>query len=244
MLTAGVDVQSDRLECEIVGWGRDEESWRIDFSIFYGDPNSSEVWAELDKHLSETWLREDGVKLSVKGSCVDSGGHHTQSVYRFCKPRLGRRIFAIKGIGGEGKPLVNGRPSTNNNLKCKLWSIGVDTAKEIIYSRLKINEVGAGYCHFPQHYDDEYFKQSTAEKVVKKYHKGFHRREWIKVRERNEALDCRVYALAALNIMGISVNMLAQRSAKSGVEDFDIDKAKPKRRQRKRKSANFVQGWR
>jgi len=244
VLTAGVDVQSDRLECEIVGWGRDEESWSIDFSIFYGDPNSSEVWAELDKHLSETWLREDSVKLSIKGSCVDSGGHHTQSVYRFCKPRLGRRIFAIKGIGGEGKPLVNGRPSTNNNLKCKLWSIGVDTAKEIIYSRLKINEVGAGYCHFPQHYDDEYFKQLTAEKVVKKYHKGFHRREWIKVRERNEALDCRVYALAALNIMGISVNMLAQRSAKSGVEDFDIDKAKPKRRQRKRKSANFVQGWR
>lgn len=244
VLTAGCDVQSDRLEVEVVGFGVDEESWSVDYRTLYGDPNSAGVWAELDAYLSLTWEREDGVELTIKGSCVDSGGHHTQSVYRFCKPRLGKRIFAIKGIGGEGKPLINGRPSTNNNLKCKLWSIGVDTAKEIVYSRLKIKEQGAGYCHFPQHYTDEYFKQLTAEKVVKKYHKGFHRREWIKVRPRNEALDCRVYALAALNILGISVNMLAQKSGKSGVKDVDIEKARPKRRQTPRKSGNFVQGWR
>jgi len=244
ILTAGIDCQSDRLECETVGWGSDEETWSVDYRTFYGDPNSANVWAELDAYLQLTWEREDGVQLAIKGACIDSGGHHTQAVYKFCKPRLGRRIFAIKGIGGEGKPLINGRPSTNNNLKCKLWSIGVDTAKEIVYSRLKIKEQGAGYCHFPKHYTDEYFKQLTAEKVVKKYHKGFHRREWIKVRPRNEALDCRVYALAALNIMGISVNMLIQRSAKSGATDADIEKAKPKRRQRARKQSNFVQGWR
>ena len=244
ILTAGADLQSDRIEVEICGFGADEETWSIDFRTFYGDPNSADVWAELDAYLQLTWEREDGVQLGIKGTCIDSGGHHTQAVYKFCKPRLGRRIFAIKGIGGEGKPLINGRPSTNNNLKCKLWSIGVDTAKEIVYSRLKIKEQGAGYCHFPKHYTDEYFKQLTAEKVVKKYHKGFHRREWIKVRPRNEALDCRVYALAALNIMGISVNMLKQRSAKSGASDADIEKAKPKRRQRARKQSNFVQGWR
>jgi len=244
ILTAGADLQSDRIEIEVCGWGADEESYSIDFRIFYGDPNSADVWAELDAYLQLTWEREDGVQLGIKGTCIDSGGHHTQAVYKFCKPRLGRRIFAIKGIGGEGKPLINGRPSTNNNLKCKLWSVGVDTAKEIVYSRLRIKEQGAGYCHFPKHYTDEYFKQLTAEKVVKKYHKGFHRREWIKVRPRNEALDCRVYALAALNIMGISVNMLKQRSAKSGASDADIEKAKPKRRQRARKQSNFVQGWR
>ena len=244
ILTAGADLQSDRIEVEVCGFGADEETWSIDFRTFYGDPNSSDVWAELDAYLQLTWEREDGVQLGIKGACIDSGGHHTQAVYKFCKPRLGRRIFAIKGIGGEGKPLINGRPSTNNNLKCKLWSIGVDTAKEIVYSRLKIKEQGAGYCHFPKHYTDEYFKQLTAEKVVKKYHKGFHRREWIKVRPRNEALDCRVYALAALNIMGISVNMLKQRSAKSGASDADIEKAKPKKRQRARKQSNFVQGWR
>ena len=244
VLTAGAECQADRIEIEVVGWGRDEETWSIDYRTFYGDPNSANVWAELDEYLAQTWMREDGVKLAIKGTCIDSGGHHTQSVYRFCKPRLGKRVFAIKGIGGEGKALVNGRPSTNNNLKCKLWSIGVDTAKEIIYSRLAIKEVGAGYCHFPERYDDEYFSQLTAEKVVKKYHKGFHRREWVKIRQRNEALDCRVYALAALNILGISVNMLAQRYAKTDAKDVDVDKAKPKRRRAKRKSGNFVQGWR
>ena len=109
---------------------------------------------------------------------------------------------------------------------------------------MKIDQEGAGYIHFPKNLDDEYFLQLKAERVKTKYVKGIPTREYVKTRTRNEALDCRVYALAALNIMGISVNMLAQRSAKSGVEDFDIDKAKPKRRQRKRKSANFVQGWR
>ena len=122
--------------------------------------------------------------------------------------------------------------------------IGVDTAKEIIYSNLRIKEVGAGYCHFPARYSDEYFKQLTAEKVVKKYHKGFHRREWIKMRPRNEALDCRVYALAALSILGVSVNMLAQKSAKADVKDADIDKPHPIQRTAKRRTSGFVNGWR
>jgi phage terminase large subunit GpA-like protein len=244
LLTCGADVQSDRIECELLGHAKDSETFSIDFQIFYGDPNSSAVWAEFDEYLSMTWEREDGVELTIKGTCVDSGGHHTQSVYRFCKPRLGKRVFAIKGVGGEGKPLVNGKPSTNNNLKCKLWMIGVDTAKEIIYSNLRIKEVGAGYCHFPSRYSDEYFKQLTAEKVVKKYHKGFHRREWIKVRARNEALDCRVYALAALSILGVSVNMLAQKSAKADVKDADIDKPHPIQRTAKRRTSGFVNGWR
>ena len=244
LLTCGADVQSDRIECELVGHCKDSETYSIDYQIFYGDPNSAGVWAEFDEYLALTWEREDGVELTIKGTCVDSGGHHTQSVYRFCKPRLGKRVFAIKGVGGEGKPLVNGKPSTNNNLKCKLWLIGVDTAKEIIYSNLRIKEVGAGYCHFPSRYSDEYFKQLTAEKVVKKYHKGFHRREWVKVRARNEALDCRVYALAALSILGVSVNMLAQKSAKSDVKDADLVKPHPIQRPAQRRKSGFVNGWR
>ena len=148
--------------------GRDEESWSIEYRTFYGDPSASNVWADLDSYLTLEWEREDGRQLGIKATAIDSGGHHTQSVYKFCKPRIGRRIFAIKGVGGEGKPMV-GKPSTNNNLKCKLFSIGVDTIKEVVYSRLKIKDEGAGYCHFPADYSDEYFKQLTAEKVVKKY---------------------------------------------------------------------------
>lgn len=243
-LTAGVDVQDDRLEMEVVGWGRDEESWSVEYKTFFGDPASAQVWADLDSYLTLQFSTEDGRELSIKAAAVDTGGHHTQAVYKFCKPRLGRRIFAIKGVGGEGKPIV-GRPSTNNHIKCKLFPIGVDTAKETIYSRLKIKEVGAGYCHFPKHYNDEYFAMLTAEKVVRKYHKGFHRREWIKVRPRNEALDCRVYALAALSIVGVNVNIIAQRSMKAKANDDLDEKPKPKvKRKMPRREGGFVNGWR
>ena len=243
-LTAGIDVQDDRLEMEVVGWGRDEESWSVEYKTFFGDPASGQVWGDLDSYLTLQFSTEDGRELGIKSAAVDSGGHHTQAVYKFCKPRLGRRIFAIKGVGGEGKPIV-GRPSTNNHIKCKLFPIGVDTAKETIYSRLKIKEVGAGYCHFPKHYNDEYFAMLTAEKVVRKYHKGFHRREWIKVRPRNEALDCRVYALAALSIVGVNVNIIAQRSMKAKANDDLDEKPKPKVRSKMpRREGGFVNGWR
>lgn len=243
-LTAGVDVQDSYLEMEIVGWGRDEETWSVEYKTFYGDPASAQVWADLDSYLTLTFKTEDGRELDIKATAIDTGGHHTQAVYKFCKPRIGRRIFAIKGVGGEGKPIV-GRPSTNNHIKCKLFPIGVDTAKETVYSRLKIKEIGPGYCHFPKHYTDEYFAMLTAEKVVKKYHKGFHRREWVKVRARNEALDCRVYALAALSIVGVNVNIIAQRSMKAKASDDDGDQSKAKvRRKMPRRQGGFVNGWR
>lgn len=243
-LTAGIDVQDDRLEMEVVGWGRDEESWSVEYKSFFGDPASAQVWADLDSYLTLQFTTEDGRELGIKAAAVDTGGHHTQAVYKFCKPRLGRRIFAIKGVGGEGKPIV-GRPSTNNHIKCKLFPIGVDTAKETIYSRLKIKEIGPGYCHFPRHYDEEYFAMLTAEKVVKKYHRGFHRREWVKVRQRNEALDCRVYALAALSITGVNVNIIAQRSMKAKADGDDVGKSKPKiKRSSPRRQGGFVNGWR
>jgi len=243
-ITAGVDVQDDRLEMEVLGWGRDEESWSIEYRTIYGDPSSAQPWADLDGFLSMTYETEDGRELNIKSTAIDSGGHHTQSVYKFCKPRIGRRIFAIKGVGGEGKPMV-GKPSTNNNIKCKLFPIGVDTIKEVVYSRLKIKDEGAGYCHFPDSYPDDYFRQLTAEKVVKKYHKGFHRREWIKVRPRNEALDCRVYAIAALSIVNVNVNMIAQKSKRAKTQIDDEDK-KPRQQRpiRRPRQGGFVNGWR
>lgn len=243
-LTAGIDVQDDRLEMEVVGWGRDEETWSVEYKTFYGDPASSQVWADLDSYLGLTWATEDGKELNIKASAIDTGGHHTQAVYKFCKPRIGRRIFAIKGVGGEGKPIV-GRPSTNNHIKCKLFPIGVDTAKEVVYSRLKIKEIGPGYCHFPNSYTDEYFMMLTAEKVVKKYHKGFHRREWVKVRQRNEALDCRVYALAALSIVNVNVNIIAQRSASAKTNtDGEAKPTNKVRRKLPKRDGGFVNGWR
>jgi len=245
IVTAGVDVQDDRLESQAILWSRDEEAHVIETQTFHGDPSSANVWNDLDHYLQTTWETEDGRTLGIRATCIDSGGHHTQAVYQFCKPRYGRRIFAIKGVGGEGKAIV-GRPSKNNHIKCPLFPIGVDTAKETIYSRLQIREEGAGYIHFPDTLDEEYFLQLTAEKVVKKYHKGFYKREWVKTRRRNEALDTFVYAYAALNCLGISVNLLAQRSAKRAQKATEADAQPTKRRrvQQPRRGGGFVNGWR
>jgi phage terminase large subunit GpA-like protein len=159
LITAGVGVQDNRLELEIVGWGRNEGSWSLDYSTIWGDPSSPTVWNDLAAALGTTYRHARGIRLSIRGTCIVSG-HHTQSVYSYCRLRENKRVFAIKGIGGEGRPLV-GRPSKNNIGKVRLFPVGVDTAKELIYSRLKIAGHGPGYCHFPSRYDDEYFKQLT-----------------------------------------------------------------------------------
>lgn len=210
MLTAGVDVQDDRLEVEIVGWGMGEESWSIDYRVIYGDPSSPRIWGQLDEIIQSKYDHPMGEELTIRATCVDSGGHHTRAVYNYAKTRAGFRVFAIKGVGGEGKPIV-GRASRNNVGKIPLYAVGVDTAKELHYARLKIDEPGPGYCHFPAVRDEEYFKQLTAEKLVTKYHKGYPRRTWVKTRTRNEALDVRVYAIAAFAILNINMDSLARR---------------------------------
>ena len=244
IVTAGVDVQDDRLEVEILGHGRDHETWSIDYKTIYGDPSGLLLWSQLDELLQQKWGHPIRGNIGITATCVDSGGHHTQSVYAYCKQREKYRIYAIKGVGGEGKPIV-GRPTKNNIGKIKLFPVGVDTAKELVFSRLQIQHEGAGYCHFPKHYDEEYFKQLTAEQVITRYHKGFKRREWQKIRPRNEALDCRVYAIAALSILNTDVNMLSERFAKPDktVEVVETPITQVVRRKPKRPSS-FVNSWR
>lgn len=210
VLTAGVDVQDDRLELELVGWGKDEESWSLDYRIIWGDPSDTIVWEDLDNILTNTFNHEalpSGLK--IEAACIDTGGHHTLAAYAFCKSRERRRVWAIKGMAGA-RPIWPRRPSKNNKGKVNLFSIGVDTAKENIYARLQKLDVGAGYFHFPQNRDANYFEQLTAERMRVRYVKGFPKREWIKAdSRRNEALDCRVYAYAALHgllSMGLNLN--------------------------------------
>ena len=161
-------------------------------------------------------------------------------VYKFCKPRYARRVFAIKGIGGEGKSIAS-RPNRNNIAKVPLFSIGVDTAKELIYSRLRIKDYGAGYCHFPKTYNEEYFRQLTAEKVITKYRRGFKKREWVLMRPRNEALDCRVYAVSAFILLNADLNTIAQRQKK--VQTDNPNKVNPNRLKHYTKNSNFVRRW-
>lgn len=214
VLVAGVDVQDDRLACEIVAYGKGEESWSIYYEEIYGDPSGPQLWQDLDFILSQTFTHPEKGDMIIRSTCIDSGGHYTQQVYNYVKLRAGRRIFAIKGIGGEGKPII-GRPSKNNIGKINLFPVGTDTAKELLFARLKIDEPGPGYCHFPLDREEEYFRMLTAEKKVLRYFKGRPKREWVKTRQRNEALDCRVYAMAALQVMGINIEAVAKQQQNS-----------------------------
>jgi phage terminase large subunit GpA-like protein len=215
VLTAGVDTQDDRLEVEVVGWGLGKESWGVDYKIFYGDPGQIAVWTLLDDYLNKQFYYADNSGLCISCTCIDSGGHYTTEVYQFVKAREHRRIFAIKGQGGLGIPLV-GKATRTNRMRVALFSIGVDTGKEQLMSRLKIEFEGPGYCHFPiegeKGYDETYFKGLTSEKRVTRYFKGRPKLEWIKRSgTRNEPLDLRNYATAALEILNPDLDMLVKR---------------------------------
>lgn len=210
VITAGVDVQDDRLEAEVIGWGVGQESWSLQYHVLHGDPAQQKVWEDLDNVLTQTIKTSDGRTLPVASACVDSGGHQTQRVYEYCKAREYQRIYAIKGASQIGKPLVS-KFSKANKLRVKLFSIGTDTAKQMIYSRLKIHQPGPGYCHFPAAYPEEYFKQLTAERIQTRFVNGHPSRIWVMPKgRRNEALDCRVYSMAALHILNPNLDRLAK----------------------------------
>lgn len=203
VLTAGVDTQDDRLEVEVVGWGRNEESWSIDHHVIEGDPEDPEVWKRLDVYLQRIWRRNDGRGFDVYAACVDSGGHHTQKVYEFSKARLARRVWAIKGEsarGGVRSPVWPAKkPSKRNKQAFRPVIIGVNAAKDAIRARLHIDEVGAGYMHYPTDRDINYFSQVLAERSILKISGGRRYRVWeLRPGRANEALDIRVYAYAAL----------------------------------------------
>ena len=218
ILTCGVDVQDNRLEMEVVGHGPGQETWSIDYKVIEGDPGQhpshSPLWQQLDDYLNQDFWHESGLRMRISATCIDTGGHKTDMVYAFCKPRFARRVFAIKGVGGQGRPLVS-KPTRNNAAGIRLFSVGVDTGKELIYSRLRVTEPGPGYCHFPAGRDVAFFAQLTAEKLVTRYYTGQAVRKWEpkNKHQRNEALDCRNYAIAALEILGVNLDRLAKKLA-------------------------------
>lgn len=229
VLTAGVDMQEDRLELEVVGWGVGEESWSIEHKVFWGDPLEDDVWAELFDYLGDRVFRtESGALLKIAATCVDTGGSGglTQSAYEHLRGKQKRKIFAIKGVGGWNRPIV-GTPSKSKPGRrvrpVTLFPVGVDEAKLVVMRRLKI-EAGPGACHFPDDREPEYFEQFTGEQIVTKFVKGYPFREWRKVRERNEALDIRVYAYAALKLERPNIEHRLARLQPAELEDLgDIE---------------------
>lgn len=214
LLTIGIDVQTDRIEAEVVGWGPGEESWGIAYVRTPGNPEMPSTWRPIEETINKAWVRKDGQQMRIVAGLVDSG-FATKAVYDWVRRWHVRGIYASKGIAGQGKPII-GRFGKSSVAKVILYPVGVDTAKELIYSRLRQDTAGPGYCHFPKSYDEEWFLQLTAERKVKRYHKGFLKVEWEKIRPRNEALDCRVLAQAALATRNWDLGKLAGRVAKSG----------------------------
>jgi len=211
LLTAGVDVQGDRIEATAWGFGLGEESWVVQHSVFRGNPETSlQVWRDLDDWLLTTWPHESGITLRIASACVDSGGHATQQVYDFCRKREARRIWAIIGRAGAGLPLIK-ITTRRTRAKVVLGIVGTDTAKGLLFSRLWLSEFGPGYIHFPRDVDDEWFKQLTAEKLMTKHVKGIPTRVWKQIRARNEALDCAVYAFASYASLNANLERIAQR---------------------------------
>lgn len=214
LLTAGVDIQADRIEVEIVGWCIGRRSYSIDYRVYVGDTSSSsaEVWHQLAAVVSEEFQREDGVPLRVEKMAVDSG-YRTTQVYDFCARFHPSQVIPVKGQDNQAVILTPPRPVDRAGTKGKagtlaLWNVGSSVLKNELYSwlKLKVDEEGNypdGYCHFPTAYDVHYFRMLTAEVLEKKIERGYAKYVWKKTYVRNEALDCRIYARAAAASLGI-----------------------------------------
>ncbi|MDO5574425.1 MAG: phage terminase large subunit family protein [bacterium] len=218
-LTCGVDTQDNRLEYEVVGYGFHEENWGIEKGIIMGKPSEADVWERLDGIIDRSWHFENGKSLKISLTFVDSGGHYTQEVYEECSKRINKRVFAVKGKGGEGIPYTT-VPSKANIVKDNivigktwLYIIGVDAGKERIMSGLKVQQDGARKSHFPSNedkgYDAVYFAGLLSEKMV--YKNGKWTWEKLPGHERNEALDCRDYANAAFKTLKPNLDAIYAR---------------------------------
>ena len=202
VLTMGVDTQDNRLEYEIVGWDRDEQSWGISRGVIPGLPSTKGVWEEIDSLMDKQWRLPNGMALKVMAAFVDSGGHYTTEVYKACAERFvnGRKIFAIKGDDGQDKEYVS-MMKKSGPIKSPKFIIGVDSGKTAIMSSTAVDTPGARYMHFPRDYeagyDMEFFRGLISEKMVIHRRGGKAVMAWEKTYERNEPLDCRNYARAA-----------------------------------------------
>jgi phage terminase large subunit GpA-like protein len=213
--TMGVDVQDDRLEALVVGFGVGEESWLVDRQTIPGDTSRAEPWRGLAELLDREYRHATGARLPIHATCIDSAGHRTDLVYDFVARYAARRVYAT--IGRDGKRPIVSSPSPKrwgrDPREVPLYTIGVDTAKALWVSRFKVTEKGPGYVHLPHidWADEELAAQLTSERLVTRWHKGAPETFWRKTRPRNEMLDCAVLALAALRLYNPNLAYMRSR---------------------------------
>jgi phage terminase large subunit GpA-like protein len=216
VLTAGVDVQDDRIECDVWGWAEGFSSWLVDHVVIDGSPREGSVWDRLAALLARDRPRQGGGTMRIARLCVDTGGRDTAAVYGHLRRLRDPRVAPTKGVDGWSRAqpvqgptwvdaLINGQKLRRG---LKLWTVSVSTWKTDLYRRLWLGrgdgaEFPPGWVHLPQAIEVEWVKQLVAEQLrTAKDRRGFARQEWAKLRERNEALDCAVLARAALWLLG------------------------------------------
>lgn len=230
-IDAGVDTQDDRLECEFVGWGLGEESWGLDYVVIEGNPDSPEIWQRLEDQLNRMFTRDDGAKIPVSVMAIDSAGHYTSRVYEFV--RRHRRARACVGRSGNRAEVT--RPSKSKDGKLMPWIVGVDQLKaQLLQSRLLVESPGPRYCHFPDTYSDVWFEQLCSEVAVTKYKHGVPYVVWDAGKRRNEALDCRVLAMAGLRMERPNLEALAVMAMRPDAE------RRPPTRKLQRIASNYL----
>jgi len=214
VITAGTDIQKDRIEVQVIGWGEKNESWSLAYEILLGDTEKPEVWQDLATFLDTPFYRQDGARMNIRAMAVDTG-YLAGEVYKFAANYPSDRVIPVKGQDTQMTTIsapqaVQKRLNGKRGSSVLLTNIGVSVLKGELYGWLKrridadTGVVPYGYCHFPTLYDQHFFKMLTAEKkVYKPNSRGFGKYEWTKTYERNEALDTRVYARAAALIVGI-----------------------------------------
>ena len=207
VLIASVDTQEDRLEILVEGFGLDDESWVVDREILFGDPALPDVWEDLDRFLLNQTYEHDNGKMKIYATGIDSGGSKTKYVYQYCKPRYGKRIYALKGAKPVEAPAVTKRDAKRSKYKTTFFMIGVNQLKDVVWSNLSITVPGPTYTHFPKNkkFDDNFFEQLISEK---RDNTG----RWKKRKPtvRNEAFDLMVYTRATLEITGLNISKLKE----------------------------------
>ena len=218
LLVGGADVQKDRIEASVWAFGRGKESWLIEHRVLMGDTARDSVWKRLAELLTESWTHDSGAALPLARFALDTG-FATQEAYAFVRACRDPRVMAVKGVA-RGAALI-GTPTavdmTQGGKKLrrgiKVFAVAGGIAKLEFYNNLRksadVDEDGmttvfpAGFVHLPK-IDAEFIQQLCAEQLITRRNRnGFPVREWQKMRERNEALDCYVYARAAASAAGL-----------------------------------------
>ena len=251
VLTCGVDTQDNRLEYEVVGHGHYGETWGVRSGFIMGRPDDEATWAKLDEVTDRVYRFRSGQGLRISITFADMGGHFSKEVKAACRARYHRRIFAISGKGGESAPYTS--PATkvvvadDKRVWCWHYSIGVDAGKAVIMANLKVQESGPKFCHFPRNesagYNLRYFNQLLSEKLVPTKVRGGQVWRWEKIpgHTRNEALDCRNYALAALRI--INPDMDAEERRLKGLPEPQAQRKQSVQPTAKRKRRDVYDDW-